>query len=55
MTPKEFEKEMKGIEQTRTDVGDFHADADKLMMLVLRELGYSKGITIFENADKWYE
>ena len=31
-----------------------HQDADRLMCIVLRKLGYGKGVEIFENADKWY-
>ena len=31
-----------------------HIGMDNLMCEVLRQLGYEKGVEIFEKADKWY-
>lgn len=55
ITPKEFEERMLAIEK---EYGyyeeDFHVEADALMKKVLVELGYAKGIEIFDRNNKWY-
>jgi len=32
-----------------------HSDMDEIMCRLLRELGYGKGVDIFEKAERWYE
>lgn len=53
ITPAEFEDRMKEINANKY-IEDRHIDADKLMCAVLRDLGYSKGVEIFERMEKWY-
>jgi hypothetical protein len=53
MTPEEFAEAMRSIEKD-SDVESRHSKADNLMMKVLRELGYTKGIKIYQRMDKWY-
>jgi hypothetical protein len=31
-----------------------HADADGTMCTLLEELGYTEGVKIFQDMDKWY-
>lgn len=70
MTPAEFAAEMKAIIERNTSVvndhnypwyegtlfatEDCHREHDKLMMILLRQLGYGEGIDIFESTKKWY-
>ena len=57
LTSKErFKRKMKEI---CDDSGEFdreiaHFDADELMMELLKELGYSEGVEIFDKMPKWY-
>ena len=53
MTPEEFAKEMKNI-QEKCDTEDGHIAMDDLMCKVLCQLGYEEGIKIFVNTGKWY-
>ena len=53
MTPEEFKKEMVLLNDGR-DIEYSHILADKLMCDILRELGYSEGVDIFESMYKWY-
>lgn len=53
MTPEEFYKEMKKISK----IGDreqAHGLADELMCKVLTQLGYKKGIDIYNSMEQWY-
>lgn len=58
MTPKDFAEAMRIIaDQADADDGDVeeaHARADRLMLVVLRELGYADGADIFDRMSKWY-
>ena len=60
ITPAEFEDEMREIANKVTDVSvDYHEEeahgaADDLMCEVLKDLGYTKGVEIFERMPKWY-
>lgn len=54
MTPKEFEDKMKLIRDDSKDEEDCHFAMDALMCGLLCDLGYKKGIKIFEETDKWY-
>lgn len=56
MTPDEFAAEMRFIydRQDRSDIEADHIEADKLLLKMLRELGYGQGCDIFEEIDKWY-
>lgn len=55
MSPSQFEKEMRKIHDNDDfDTEDKHRYMDNLMAEVLKELGYSKGIQIFVDTDKWY-
>ncbi len=55
MTPEEFELKMQTL---LTKYGDntetLHVEMDELMCKCLSELGYDKGVEVFENADRWY-
>jgi hypothetical protein len=59
-TPEEFAEMMRNIPKTLDerkmpwDEEDSHRLADAYMCDLLRELGYGKGIDIFENMAKWY-
>ena len=56
MTPEEFEKEMQELYDNQGGNEEvFHVEADRLLCKLLKELGYEKGIEIFENADRWYQ
>lgn len=55
MTPEEFWLKMctiitknDGYEET------MHIEMDNLMCDLLKELGYEKGVEVFERAPKWY-
>ena len=54
MTPNEFERKMQEIFNNDDDTELNHEKADALLCEVLTQLGYENGITIFENAKKWY-
>lgn len=61
MSAQEFYVKMCEIKKRLDDEQDVnyyerqaHEDADKLMMKLLRQLGYSDGISVFANMDKWY-
>ena len=60
MTPEEFKNEMEHlvkrhiVEEYNFDKEQLHICMDDLMCNLLRELGYSEGIAIFENTPKWY-
>ena len=50
---KGFANEMRRIDRNNcTEMA--HILADELMCKLLRELGYSEGVDIFEKMDKWY-
>lgn len=53
ITPEEFYQRMLKI----LECGDkevAHINMDELLCETLKQLGYSKGIEVFENTDKWY-
>lgn len=55
MTPEEFLEQMKMIaDRCSDDKEDLHKSMDRLMCMLLRELGYENGVEFFENAPKWY-
>jgi len=59
ITPAEFEDKMKDMEyrlKNRVDgyYEEAHIDADDLMCKILKDLGYTKGVEIFERMPKWY-
>lgn len=62
MTPEEFAKAMKTASYNLNDPTghpyydeeDAHREMDGIMANLLRQLGYGKGIDIFENTNKWY-
>lgn len=60
ITPAEFEDRMREISTKVTDAfvdyheEEAHIDADELMCNVLKDLGYTKGVEIFEQMPKWY-
>lgn len=53
VTPAEFEDEMKKLLENRS-IEDRHIKADKLMCKALRDNGYSVGVKVFEDMEKWY-
>ena len=55
MTPEEFFNEMWMIRaRCGNDEELVHGEMDDLMCHLLRELGYEKGVEIFEDTPKWY-
>ena len=54
MTPEKFKNEMIAIAERNLGLEGFHLEADDLICKVMRELGYSDGIEIFEKHEKWY-
>lgn len=57
MTPIEFATAMRAIREQNEKGGDHeqqHIDADKLMLLALRELGYGEGCDEFDLLEIWY-
>ncbi len=52
-TPSEIAKSMQEISKKR-DPERVHGEADDLMVLVLRALGYDEAMDIYENMTKWY-
>jgi hypothetical protein len=55
MTPEEFLEQMKVIVGRHDyDKEDIHRCMDRLMCMLLRELGYEEGVEFFENTPKWY-
>lgn len=55
MTPEQFYTQMRAI-QLDEDLSndDQHERMDKLMCQLLSDLGYTDGIEIFKNTEKWY-
>lgn len=54
ITPAEFEDKMKEISESGDEIDTNHIAADDLMCNVLKDLGYTKGVEIFERMPKWY-
>lgn len=55
MTPKEFANKMQSlIDRLEDDIEGCHAEADYLLCLALKELGYEEGVKLFEEMTKWY-
>lgn len=52
ITPEEFYQKM--VEYEKYDEETAHMKMDGLLCETLKQLGYSKGVEVFENADKWY-
>lgn len=55
MTSQEFAEKMKAIEDKHD--GDWeviHSQGDDLMCILLRELGYSDGIDVYETWVRWH-
>lgn len=53
MTPQEFKERMEHI-ATVGDIEEGHAEADRLMCELLRELGYKDGVVVYDAMNKWY-
>lgn len=53
ITPAMFEDEMKKLLENRS-IEDRHEKADKLMCQALIDNGYSVGVKVFEEMEKWY-
>lgn len=53
ITPEEFYQKMLKLSRNR-DKERAHGKMDDLLCEALRQFGYSKGVEVFENADKWY-
>lgn len=55
ITPEEFYQKMIEIRKTKGfDEEDIHRDMDDLLCETLKQLGYSKGVEVFEDTHKWY-
>lgn len=53
LTPEEFCDAMKAIAE-RQDLEECHIAADDLMTSLLAQLGYGKGVDIFDDMPKYY-
>ena len=53
MTPEGFARKMKEI-ASNDDIETCHELADNLMMELLSSLGYSEGVNVFDQMDKYY-
>ena len=54
-TPEQFKEEMQKIRNDfRGDREEIHIRMDNALCRVLVELGYGKGVKIFNDQDKWY-
>ena len=57
MDPEEFADKMKNLDHLykveKSDPEAFHCEADRLICELLRALGYSDGVDVFENAETW--
>jgi hypothetical protein len=50
-----FKRAMQGIVETYAgDLEVRHVEADKLMCAFLEGLGFSEGVKIFEEMERWY-
>lgn len=54
MTPEEFWLKMCTIQTKHHNPEIIHIEMDELMCELLMQLGYNKGIEVFNNAEKWY-
>lgn len=52
MTPEDFKLKMLEISRNG-DIEDAHSKADDLMCELLKTLGYTDGVAIFDSMDKW--
>ena len=52
--PAEFERKMRCIDESASNEEEAHLLADELLCETLRQLGYEKGIDVFERMAKWY-
>lgn len=53
ITPEEFYQRMVELSKNG-DTECSHEQMDDLLCEVLKQLGYSKGVEVFDCADKWY-
>ena len=53
MSKGEFSKRMRKIAKD-PDTEAAHAEADKLLCEMLKQLGYGAGVKVFEDMDRWY-
>lgn len=55
LTPEQFKEEMERLEREYDGDPEYmHGAGDDLMCNLLRSLGYSEGIDIYDNWTKWY-
>lgn len=54
MSPKDFEEKMQELADREFDEETRHVAMDELMCKVLIQLGYDKGVDIFDHTEKWY-
>lgn len=54
LTPEEFRAEMAELFPDYRDEERSDVEADKVIVALLKALGYTEGAVIFENAEKWY-
>lgn len=45
---------MRTIDESEKNEEEAHIRADELLCETLRQLGYEKGVEVFENMGKWY-
>lgn len=55
ISPAEFKKQMEKIQSDYSyDTEACHGKMDDLVASVLCSLGYSEGIAVFDESEKWY-
>lgn len=57
ISPEDFESIMISISETVSSSSDkeiAHKIADGIMMTILTDLGYGKGVDVFNDMPKWY-
>lgn len=55
MTPEQFKEQMYEVKEAYSpDYESIHRGMDELMCELLKSLGYSDGVDVFINTEKWY-
>lgn len=55
ISPKEFVRLINQLRETvGRDVEVFHSETDRIMEIILTDLGYEEGIKLLQEQDRWY-
>ena len=52
ISPKKFAEGMKKLQSSDNEAA--HSDMDNLMCELLKSLGYTEGVEVFQNQQRWY-